>query len=217
MIKNSSRYFILRHGKLSLPFKDHSEMPISTLSDLGSGKLNPPIEKDRTTLLIKEVTANFPEILSSKFIYASTIPRTGETAILFQDEIEKVSGVRPPLKKFSELDEVSFDLGKLFEGGEGIAAVNSSVFRGMVSGKNAEFYVDTFARVQSFFNEIASKDGVKLVVAHDFIMRIIEIFIKNKGKIPRSIELNTLEQTKRNTYVKGFITDSNFEDFTPIF
>ena len=192
-------------------------MPISVLSGLGDRKLNPPIDMEYSTILVKKLISNFPEILLSKVIYTSTIPRTGETALIFQNEIEKVTGVRPPVKKFSELDEISFDLAKLFKGGDGIAAVNSAVFRGMVSGEDAEFYVSTFDRIKRFFDDIFSIDDTKLIIAHDFIMRIIEIFIKNKGKIPQSIDLNCLEQTKRNTYVRGFMTNSNFKDFTPIY
>lgn len=217
MIKHSSKYFILRHGKLSLPYKDHSEMPASVLSDLGNRKLSPPIDKGYSMLLIKKVITDFPDILSSKIIYASTIARTGETAALFQDEIEKSMGIRPPVQKVRELDEVSFDLGKLFKRDEGIAALNNAVFRGMISGRSAEFYGDTFARVQSLFNHIKFMDGTKLIIAHDFIMRIIEIFIKNKGKIPKVMKLSALEKTKRNTYVRGFVTDSVFTEFTPIF
>lgn len=216
MMKPVSKYFIVRHGKLSLPYKDHGEMPISVLSDLASGRLNPPIDTEYTRTLVKKVVSDFPEILSSKIIYASMIPRTGETAALFQDEIEKATGLRPPLETFSELDEISFDLTKLFKGSEGIASVNSAVFRGMVSGKHAEPYADTFARIQVFFNRIASTEGTKLIIAHDFIMRIIEIFIKNRGKVLQSIGLDDLEGTKRNTYVRGFATDSAFNTFAAL-
>ncbi len=215
-MKPVSKYFIVRHGKLFLPYKDHNEMPVSVLSDLANGKLNPPIDEEYSKSLVKKIISDFPEILSSKIIYASTIPRTGETAVLFQDEIERATGIRPPLEKFSELDEVSFDLVKLFTGGEGIAAINSDVFRGMASGKHAEFYADTFVRVKSFFNKVAVTPGAKLVIAHDFIMRIIEIFIRNKGNIPPTIDLNSLEATKRNTYVRGFATDDSFETFAPL-
>lgn len=217
MTRLSNKYFIVRHGKLSLPYKDHSEMPISVLSELGNKKLNPPIDREYSTVLVREMVTDFPEILSSVTICASTIPRTGETAELFQDEIEKTTGVRPPIEIFSELDEVYFNLSKLHHGGKGIVALNRSVFRSMVSGKDAESYKDIFMRVQRFFNKIALAPGTKLVIAHDFIMRIVEIFVKNRGKIPQSITLNTLEETKRNTYVRGFMIDTDFTEFLPIF
>jgi len=75
MIKSSSKYFILRHGKLSLPFKDHSEMPVSVLSELGSGKLNPPIDREYSMTLVKKIIFDFPKILSTKIIYTSFIPK----------------------------------------------------------------------------------------------------------------------------------------------
>lgn len=216
LMNSNSKIFFVRHGKLSLPFKGHEEMPISVLSDLGNGKLNPPVDVEYTKSLAKDLLAKFPETLSSDIIYTSTIPRTEETAGIFQTEIERTTGFCPLIHKVSELDEVSFDLAKLFNGGSGIDAVNTAVFRGMISGKDAEFYEGTFNRVKRFFDQIAPTTGVKLIITHDFIMRVIEIFIRNNGQITKSIDLNSLEKTKRNTYVRGFATDSSFSKFIPI-
>ena len=40
--------FFIRHSKLLLPYKNHSEMPFKVLADLASEKLNPSVDEQFT-------------------------------------------------------------------------------------------------------------------------------------------------------------------------
>lgn len=59
MTKEHSLFFV-RHGKLSLPYQDHGEMPFEVLVDLASGRMNPSIDIAFMGKAILELTDNLP-------------------------------------------------------------------------------------------------------------------------------------------------------------
>jgi broad specificity phosphatase PhoE len=217
----NNKIFFVRHGKLSLPFKDHSVIPFSVLATLGRNELEPPIDMEVTKSFAESFLKLVPQDEITK-IFSSPSKRCQETATMIKDLLCKTEQRNIEIITVPEIREVFFDLDGLaksfnYSSSQGIDGVNTLVFQGMLAGKQAETFSDSFKRVTKFFDILKQeKVGTYIVVTHDFIMRVIEIFIKNKGQVTISIGLETLEGTKRNTYVRGFETDMENLSFSPI-
>lgn len=218
-IKNYSLFFI-RHGKLGLPYKDHSEIPFDILADLASSKLNPPIDKKFTLSLMKQLSRKIP-LEKIEQIYSSSSKRCLETAELLGDFINQKFSKTVRIVTMPELIEVHFDLDKIYPNSKynqfDIATINDAVFKTMISGKNCEQVLAISKRIEKIFSvvdEIQTNEGL-LFVTHDFLMRVIEIFIKNHGKIESPITYFDLKNTKRNLYLDGFATNRLLSKFSP--
>jgi hypothetical protein len=88
----------------------------------------------------------------------------------------------------------------------------------MISGKNCELVSESYKRVGSFFTmltDIKNRTEKSLSITHDFFMRVIEIYIKNRGQPNPSITYGNLKNTKRNLYLHGFATDFSLSKFLP--
>lgn len=224
-MKEKNNLIFLRHSKLSLPYKDHGEMPFSVLSDLGLEKLNPSIDKDYTQKRIEEL---FEKVTFEKVkrMYVSPSRRTQETGALIKDCIKNEQTQKNKCTVLSYLKEIYFDLEKLdsvFNGQtmmkeKGIHGINSLVFKGMIAGIHTEPVKDAYERAGALFNEIKMlpENGTVILITHDFFMRIIEIYIHRKGVAYYPITLEELEATKRSTYLSGFSTNISLSTFSII-
>jgi broad specificity phosphatase PhoE len=218
-MKNDLSLFFVRHGKLTLPYKDHSEMPLNVLADLASLKLNPPIDKEFALQQLSMLDAEIP-FRDIEKVYNSPSLRCQETAKFLSEFISKSHGrdVEPVIAE--ELKEIKFDLLKLLphsnESNFEISSLNETVLRGMAEGnKYCESAQDAYGRIGKFINSNIDA-GPTLFVTHDFIMRIIETYIRNKGEADHKVTYGDLKNTKRNLYLQGFATDSSFNKFVPI-
>jgi broad specificity phosphatase PhoE len=110
MFRNFSLFFI-RHGKLLLPYKDHSEMPFTALANLASGKIDPPIDKSFIKSLITQISSVIP-FKNLKKIYTSPSRRCLETAMVVRDFINQKFHRKPKVIINQELKEIRFDLKK---------------------------------------------------------------------------------------------------------
>jgi broad specificity phosphatase PhoE len=217
-----SNLIFLRHSKLSLPYRDHGEMPFSVLSDLGLELLNPPIDSAYTTSRIAELDSKI-DFFGVQEICASPSPRCQETSAALL-EFCSTKGHTPKFKTSPLLKEVHFDLASLDSDGSvqagihehGIATVNTAVFKGMLAGIHCEPIKETYERVEEIFKTLSSDTDVKVFLSHDFFMRVIEIYIRRKGARFSEISLDEIEHTKRNTYLSGFVTNQDLIEFTPI-
>lgn len=214
-MNNNNSLFFVRHGKLSLPYKDHSEMSFEILADLSTEKLNPPIDKDITSFLVKEASKILPLKEITK-IYISPSKRCQDTAKLFLDLIKKNYQKEIELITVPELKEISFDLNVIYESlnknNLNIMEINKNVLKALISGIGSESFCEAYQRVDFVFNKIRNKKEKVLVITHDFIMRVMEIYIENKGESLTTIDEELLIDTKRNLYVKGFAIDSNLSE-----
>lgn len=212
MTINNCSIFFARHGKLLLPYKNHGEMPYGVIADLASKKLNPPIDKKFSLGLIKIMSKIIPLEKIVK-IYASPSKRCQETAALIENFIKKYFNNDVAIDTMFELKEIDFDLRKIYSLPDSdnfdIKKINNKVFEAMARGKNCELASDVYKRVDKIFSVLKEKDDTKksLLITHDFFMRIIEIYINNKGKKKVLITHNKLKNTKRNGYLSGFATD----------
>ncbi len=215
MSKDYSLFFI-RHGKLLLPYKDHNEMPLSVLADLASSKLNPPIDSKFATEYIPRLANKIP-LASVKKIYASPSQRCQNTAQLIGQFILKSYNKNIHIVILPGLKEIHFDLLKLcaHSGASqlNIESVNNAVFKAMVNGSE---YCESAGNAYQKINELLDSDIAaesSLFITHDFLMRVIEIYIGHGGASRHTITYDELQNTQRNLYLHGFATDFALEAF----
>lgn len=214
----SSQYIFLRHGKLVLPYRDHGDMPFQVLSDLGTFALNPPIDSDYAQKRIEQLR-NDPRLKEISAIYTSPAVRCLDTA----QTLARQLGISAAPQLESNLMEVAFDLEKMDQDGHvqtglqkhGIAAVNTAVFEGMLSG-SCEPISEVYKRVETMFAHLRPVSGTLVCITHDFIMRVIEIYIRRQGAPYIPVTLGELEATRRNAYLSGFSTDASLSNFLEI-
>ncbi|MBI2642254.1 MAG: histidine phosphatase family protein [Candidatus Wildermuthbacteria bacterium] len=216
-MKKDCSLFFIRHGRLLLPYKDHSEMPFKVLTDLASLKLNPPIDKKFAIEQISQLAENIP-LQDVKNIYASPSKRCQDTAQFIGEFIFKSYRKNIDVVTSLELSEIKFDLAKIYPHKDnenfGIESINDAVFRAMVNpGENCESASSAYKRIAGFLGSIMMKES-SLFVTHDFIMRIIEIYIRNRREMGNVIAYGELKNTQRNMYLHGFATNFTFDNFS---
>lgn len=194
-------------------------MPFSVLSDLGLGKLNPPIDETFTRDRLANLTSRIP-FFDIKTVLASPSVRCQDTARLLLPHLH-------PDAQFTsvpQLAEVHFDLSKMDHtmrveekmSESGIAAVNTAVFEGMVEDSHCESAKSVYKRVTKVFESLQNIELPALCLSHDFFMRVIELYIQRKGAPYSQISAEELESTQRNGYLCGFVTNPSLASFTPI-
>lgn len=223
---NGLKLFFIRHGKLDLPYKSHDEIPFDILADLGLEKLNPSLDEKFNIKLIDELMDIIPLNKISK-IYTSPSKRCLGGARLFVKFIKKKFGVdNTPVVINNDLREVYFDL-RLINKQQNltkkltdvsIEKINQAVLRAMVTGEGSESAEKAYKRISHFarlFKLDNDNKDIYLIITHDFLMRVIEVYIKNKKPMSRKINYANLKNTKRNLYFKGFATNNLFSKFVP--
>lgn len=209
----------LRHGKLDLPYRDHAEMPFDVFADLGSGKLNPPIDTAFAGAAIHSFRAEAMCLPGTRII-SSPSRRCLETASYFSSVLGDVPSTR--ILTSSALAEVEFDLRILNAenriaaalSAHDITAANAAVFHGMLSGQGCELVSDVYSRVEEAFKLIRAEESPVVCFTHDFFMRVIEIYIHRRGVPYFEVTMDDLLRTKRNTYLNGFQTDLELNTFS---
>lgn len=215
----SPSLFFVRHGKLMLPYKDHSEMPLNVLADLASLKLNPPIDKDFASQQFPRLDAAIPFGNIEK-IYNSPSLRCQETAKFLSQFISENHNRNIEPVTVEALKEIKFDLLKILPHGPDstfdISLLNDIVFRSMAQGsEHCESAQSAYGRIGDFLKSSVGTETA-LFVTHDFIMRVIEVYIRNRGESNHEITYEELKNTKRNLYLQGFATDSSFGGFVEV-
>ena len=144
-------------------------------------------------------------------VIASPSQRCRDTAKLLSETIDSQFGKKVSVTVSDALQEVHFDLKKLYpealaEEVIDISDLNFRVLSGMMAG-TVETIDSAKARVKEVFSLIDTQpSGIVICVAHDFILRVVQVAIKNNGT-------HNLLETKVNGYVQGFETDSDYQDF----
>ncbi|PIV52035.1 hypothetical protein COZ73_00920 [Candidatus Falkowbacteria bacterium CG_4_8_14_3_um_filter_36_11] len=219
MQKDYSLFFI-RHGKLLLPYKSHNKMPFQILADLAIEKLNPPIDKIYTIKLIKKISKIIP-FDKLDIIYTSSSKRCLETSKLIKQFIHQKLKKEIDIKIIYELKEIYFNLDKIYPKNKNFNPkyLNNNVLKAMakIDDKTCEpVNTVSYNRINKIFKKILKIRNKKILfVTHDFIMRVIEIYIKNKGG-KRIITYKGLKKTDRNKYLCGFMTDGKLSKFAKL-
>ena len=211
--------FFIRHGKLDLPYENHAAMPREVLTALGLKELNPSIEKKfinkQIGLFLK---FNIP-LANIQQIYTSPSKRCIETGEQLSSYIKRISCQQVEQRVDDNLREIYFELNKIMSSqstSSSIDFLNNAILTAMSNANFCESIDSAVSRITSFFLESYDFSKPTIIVAHDFIMRIIEIFICKQGIFTHPITLADLLSTQRNDYLRGFATDSKFTFFKKI-
>lgn len=209
-LSERAKLIFLRHGQLDLPYQDHNSMPIQIIKELADEKIDPPIKREFNLNSIKELE-NKVSLASAEEILTSPSKRALSTAQLLKEAIKRKYQTNPEIKIVEGLREVKIDLSGFHEDpnskGNLIQSLNKYVFRGLASGRNTEKVEDIFIRVKRFFDSLSFFESTRIIVTHDFLLRFIEIYLKTKGVIPKSVSFGDLMKTQRHGYLQGFIVN----------
>lgn len=203
-------YFFKRHGKLDLPYQDHDHMPPEILQALGNKTLSPGIDQNFINNFFAD--AQLEPLLLCTHIFASPIRRCQETAIFLAEKIFQKTGTKVSISIDENLREVDFDLEKIKQknnsSAQTIFDINALVLEAIFLGEHTESLPVCYERLQTFFtSKIFLENPSSIIISHDFIMRIIELyFIK---KTISEITLSDLLTTQRNEYLCGFQVSEN--------
>lgn len=215
-MKNNYSLFFIRHGRLILPYKNHSETPFGVLADLALRKIDPPLDKKFTNSLIKEIISTVP-FKKIKRIYTSPSKRCQETADIIYSFINQRFNKRVSIKKLSSLKEVFFDLNKFYSPEEkkniNINEINNRVLSAMINNINGcESFNKAYQRVDNIFRKVKNSEVI-LFITHDFLMRVIEVYIKKGGRGELFVAYSDLKNTHRNLYLHGLATNQSLSTF----
>lgn len=203
-------YFFKRHGKLDLPYQDHDHMPPEILQALGNKTLSPGIDHNFINNFFSD--ARLEPLCNCTHIFASPIRRCQETAQILAEKIFQKTGKKILIITDANLREVDFDLKKIKQKNtvptQSISDLNASVLEAIFLGDQAESLAACYQRLQYFFtSNIFLQNPSSIIISHDFIMRIIELYFIKKNST--EITLVDLLTTQRNDYLCGFQVNEN--------
>ncbi|MFA6324901.1 MAG: hypothetical protein WCX46_01595 [Candidatus Paceibacterota bacterium] len=210
MKNNDIKYIFLRHGKLDLPYKDHSEMPLSVLIEVAGGKISPSID----VLFLNEKLLKLEPFLNNiDTVVTSSMKRGVETGKIIHKSIKEKR--KKDIGFFIEdnLKEVSFNLEKIVDGLDyipNISQINDLVYGAICElGERAENFDSVFNRVKEVIKKYNIDDKVVLIITHSFLLEVMEMFIKNKNNKNFIGNYDELSKTKSVFYLSGFTTDKD--------
>ncbi len=203
-------YFFKRHGKLDLPYQDHDHMPPEILQALGNKTLSPGIDRNFINNFFSD--EKIEPLLECAKIFTSPIRRCQETAVFLSEKIFQKTGKKISIIIDENLREVDFNLEKIKQknnySAQSIFDVNALVLEAIFLGEQAESLPVCYERLQTFFiSKIFLENPSSIIISHDFIMRIIELFFAKKSV--SEITLSDLLTTQRNDYLCGFQVSKN--------
>lgn len=211
MSNKNLKLIFIRHGKLSLPYKSHAEMPMNVLSDLALKKIDPSIDRDFAKEIVVKLLKKI-NLCDIDVIYVSPSRRCKETAKFIIKSIN-LRNKKIPVIVSRELKEATFYLDKIYKDEKkfNFKTLNKNVLNAMITGIGSESAKVMQNRVDRFINKIKNNENKKVVIiSHDFIMRVVEIYLKNGGNL-KNITRSDLKKTQKNDYFCGFNVDGNFK------
>lgn len=215
---NKRKIFFIRHAKLNLSYRNHSEMPFEVIADLATGALDPGIDHGTLEQGFKKLSQTIP-FEKLEVMYTGPSKRTRETGEAIAKLISSAQGRKIKPAILPQLREVAFDIRSIIPFSERaslkIDVLNEAVLSAMVRGEYAESASHVYERVDKLFNIIRFPDrGDSLLISHDFYMRVIEIYIKRHGESDHNITIGELRGTRQNSYLHGFVTDISLNSFS---
>lgn len=221
---NATKIYFLRRGRINLPNENLDILPSSIIHELQlvSHEQNISIDQELTQTLIRERAESVP-FEKIETIYTAESNRCQQTAKAIQDSIFQRFSKKVDVTSIHLLNEVEFRVDKVFP--EFIreyktmnrSIIDQGIFRAMTSDLDwSESVKQCFWRVRYLFDILGKRTDHKYLVAvtHDYVMRVIEVFIRRKGD--PGITIEDLMSTQRNHPLHGFVTDVNFSFFKPL-
>lgn len=208
---SAKKLIFIRHGKADHAPNLSGEDYFDFLNKIAKREKDPKVDEEKTRQLISDYLSKRVDLGVIDFLATSPAGRCSATARLIQEYISANSSTPVCIQKDDNLLEVKFDLGKIYPESSiptGQASkMNSHVLTAMQTGRHSESYQEVEKRVERAINNFPKGKDI-LVVTHDFIMRVFEIYIKD---IERGN--NELFNTKKYGYLEGFETDRGLSYF----
>ena len=202
------KYIFIRHGKLDLPYKSHSEMPLSVLAEIASGRMNPSIDinfLNERLLKLEPFLKNVDKIVTSSF---KRCIETGQSIADFLEQKKKINYIAE-----DDLKEVFFDIEKIVQDLDHIPnlpELNSLVFQAICGlREGSESSQSVINRVNGTLKKYGTDDKVVLIVTHSFLLEIMEMYINNKHIQNFNGSYEELLKSPKISYLSGFTTDKN--------
>jgi len=208
MRKKKIKYIFIRHGKLDLPYKNHSEIPLSVLTEIASRRMNPSID----TEFLNEKLPKLKLVLKNiDKIVVSSQKRCVETGHIINKFIEQKTKNRIDFFVEDELKEVSFDIKKIINDLDytpNLQQLNHLVFEAICGlRKGAETSESVFNRVKKVLKRHNTNDKVILIITHSFLLETLEMYINNRNVKNFSGSYEELLKSLKINYLSGFTTD----------
>lgn len=209
---NDIKYIFIRHGKLNLPYKNHSEMPLSVLAEIASGEMNPSIDIKFLNEKLPRLELVFKNIDK---IVVSSLKRCVETGQIINKFIEQKTKNKIDFFVEDDLKEVSFDIKKIINDLDytpNLKQLNSLVFQaicGLIKG--AETSESVFNRINKVLKKHNTNDKVVLIITHSFLLETLEMYINNKNVKNFNGLYEELLKSPKVNYLSGFTTDVNLD------
>lgn len=204
--------YILRHGKLLLPYQGHEDMPFAVFASLGRGDLDPVIDPVACRLLMRDLEGKIPFPLIRKML-VSPSQRSQSTGKFLAEYIATAYSNAVDVVVVPELREVYFDLERILSNTSGtkfdINELNNTVFQAMLNGNGADSVKEIYTRAQAAIQQLIA-NGTAIAITHDFFMRVLELCIR-AHEAKREVTLEDLCSTQRNGYLRGFATDKTLK------
>ena len=210
--RRQQKIFFIRHGKVDLPYRDHSEMPYEVLDDLATSTIDPGLDST-CEHLFSQVAEQLPVAEISTIYFNDSgyqSNRSEKSAQLIRGYIQRHFDRAVPLVGNSDLREVRFSVKALvtkerFQK-EGMPAIRTALYQDQIDGRQSESIRELYTRINSIFTLLEKHrrlDETVLLVSHDFFMRVIDVYL-NKTKKAAEVQLADLEKTALNSYFQGF-------------
>lgn len=218
-MKNTKiKYIFIRHSKLDLPYKDHSEMPLSVITDLGTKKLNPGIDINFLKNKFEVLSTQLPFENVSRIV-VSPSQRCIETGNSMAEMVDQKTKNHIPIFQEQYLVEVHFNVLKIIKDlntKPSLAELNNLIFQAMTGLREGSELIDSVLnRMNKVINKFKKSDGITLFVTHSFMLEALQMHILNKNTSNKNEQYETLLKVPRIQYASGFTTDSdlNIIDF----
>jgi hypothetical protein len=218
-MENNIKYIFLRHGKLDLPYKDHSEMPLSVLIQIANGKISPSID---VNFLNEKLLKLEPFFRNIDRIVVSSLKRGIETGDIIKKFIEKKTNKKIDFHIEDNFKEVSFDVEKIISGldyAPNLSQLNSLVFQAICSlREGSENSNAVFSRVTDMIKKYNTDSRIILVITHSFLLETLEMYINNRSIENFKGSYEELLKSPKINYLSGFTTDKylNIIDFISV-
>ncbi len=196
----------LRHCMLNPPFDNYDVLSIDQLSQLSLQEIDPAIDKQKLPYLIDVSVIE----KSYDTIFHSPSLRAKQTAQYVGEMVQCHTIIES-----REVREIVFDPKRLVTQEEflelGLQAVRNGLFHALETDSNYEHRSEINTRLHTFFLKLSESafENV-LIVTHGFLLRIIELGLKNRSIKHGKYTYAELTNATNYSYCKGF-TIENFQ------
>lgn len=209
--------FFLRHSKLDLPYKNHSEMPIQVLASIASNKIDPSIDIKFTKKNFKKIKN---ELRDTSIIVTSQSKRAIETGDFFKKNLKEGSKIK--IFTDNNLREVKFNIKNITKNYNyvpDLPQLNNIILKTISNNTEGTEYADfVLNRIKRVVKKYNNDDKTILFITHGFVIETLESYFRRKKDSNVKFSYNKLIKSRKVNYISGIVVDNNlkFEKFISI-